>query len=183
MIFRIGKNEQYGANLCCMGANRSVGTLFNITYHRSGNLSTFMQHDLVQVDLGFVTNGGYNVRRGASKYDADLLEVEVEVLVGTLKPRTTGSYQYIGLGMSALSGNKVVTQKASLKVYKSSSSTIDKTRRPNIVLDLKGADESRVYLKGERVWASGILRHLNNSRHQDLLALQTIGTTTFIYLT
>ena len=77
-----------------MGANRSVGTLFNITYHRSGNLSTFMQNDLVQLDLGYVTNGGYNARRGASKYDADFLEVEVEILVGTLKPSVTGSYHY-----------------------------------------------------------------------------------------
>ena len=78
-----------------MGANRSVGALYNITYHRSGNLSTFMQNDLLQVDLGYVANGGYNVRRGASKYDADFLEVEVEILVGTLKPTQQGSTQYI----------------------------------------------------------------------------------------
>ena len=147
-----------------MGANRSVGTLYNITYHQSGNLTTFMQHDLVQVDLGYVTNGGYNARRGASKYDEDFLEVEVEILVGTLKPRQTGSTQYIRIGMSAHSGNKVVTQIASVKVYKSSSSSPDKTKRPNIVLHLKGVDESRVYQKGERVWASGILHHLNTSR-------------------
>ena len=154
-----------------MGANRSVGILHNITYYRSGNLTTFMQHDFVQLDLGYVTNGGYNARRGASKYDADFLEVEVEILVGTLKPIRTGNTEYIKIGMSAHSGDKVVTQTASLKVYKSSSSTPDKTRRPNIVLHLKGADESRVYLKGERVWASGILHHLNNSRAESRWSL------------
>ena len=147
-----------------MGANRSVGTLYNITYHRSGNLTTFMQNDFVQLDLGYVTNGGYNARRGASKYEADFLEVEVEILVGTLKPTRTSSTQYIRIALSAHSGNKVVTQSGSLKVYRSSSSTTAKTRRPNIVLHLEGADESRVYLKGERVWASGILHHLNTSR-------------------
>ena len=147
-----------------MGTNRSVGALYNITYHRSPNLTTFMQKDFVQLDLGFVTNGGYNARRGGgSKYEADFLEVEVEVLVGTLKPSRTGNTQYIRIIFSAHSGDKVVTQNAALKVY-NSGSTSDKTKRPNIVLDLKGADESRVYLKGEKVWASGILHHLNTSR-------------------
>ena len=149
-----------------MGANRSVGSLYNITYHRSGNLSTFMQNDLLQVDLGYVANGGYNVRRGSSKYDADFLEVEVEILVGTLKPTQQGSTQYIRVIMSAFSGNRVVTQGASMKVYQSSSSSTSffKTRRPNIVMRLKGSDESKVYLKSERLWASGTLFHLNTSR-------------------
>lgn len=160
---RFGNETKYGGNICCTGRHLDVGGIFKPQYGASGNLTTFMQQDMVTWDLGYVRNGGYGVRSGLSPFWADFMQLEVELLVGDQKYENS-MYTYPRLYMSVVSGDVLLTttEIVKVKLWDPQSNCYD--CKPNVVLRLTSHEPDRVFLKGEKLWASGTLHHLNTSR-------------------
>ena len=51
-----------GINICCTGSIVDPFLLYDPTFLRSENLTTFMQQDSITMDLGYVRNNGFAQR-------------------------------------------------------------------------------------------------------------------------
>lgn len=54
-----------GANILCADASAVLRDVYETGFHRSEDLTTFMQRDVVIVDLGYIVNSGATVREGS----------------------------------------------------------------------------------------------------------------------
>ena len=68
-----------GENMCCTGGHYSLASVYNSMTNQTENITTFMQKDLATVDMGYITNGGFTLRRGGAVSSDNKFMINVEV--------------------------------------------------------------------------------------------------------
>ena len=150
-----------GDNICCGNSQVNLEHLYDTKVMKTDNVTTFMQTDLAIVNFTFIQNGGYTFRRGLNKYEDDILKLEFEIQVSDVNVVT--SNLEIQVGVATKTEISLTSRMFSVRRHNSQTDRIDK-ERPNIVLIMKAFNEETAFMNGDKIWASGSLFHLPNSR-------------------
>lgn len=89
-----------GKNVMCVSEDVDLKRSHATTFSKSGNLTTFMQTDVVTVDLGYVTNAGTTVKQKQHDPDADdQFGVKVQVQMSDSVHTFHDNYFYMHFGV------------------------------------------------------------------------------------
>ena len=150
---------QVGSNICCTSSALNITQLFTVEKKATSNITTFMQKDYMNINLGYVVNGGYTFRNGLEVPLDNQFSLDILIQVTDHPALSAGSINTVYI--SAKSNQTTVTGSSSIQMSRSSNRQI--YERAFIVLNLTIPNQ-RLYNKGEKINISAVVYHSNYSR-------------------
>lgn len=150
------------SNICCTSSMINIKVTNGVTLSATNNVTTFMQKDYLKVDMGYVVNGHYSLRKEFElKKDSTFV---VEVLVQVTDHPLTVHNSLHSVSLAAESNGMIVVASSNVQINRTTTALRPTTERAGISLSMEIQNQQIAYSKGEKVVITGIIKHSAYSR-------------------
>ena len=161
MTIEDARFKETGTNICCINENVDLEHMFNSTIGQTSNVTTFMQQDILEIDMGYVLNGHFSERREYELKSDSIFVLEVLVQM-TDHPLTDQNVAH-KVSIAAKSNDTIAVFD---QIVTSQRSSMDRGNKelPLIEMKMEVQDLSREYVASDRISINATVSHAPLSR-------------------
>ena len=163
MTVEMVRFKDTGSSICCINSNLNVEHMFGATRSQTPNVTTFMQKDIMEIDMGYVVNGHFAERR---EYEIPTdSHFVVDVLVQMSDHPATIPNSKHSVSLAAKSNDTIVVGSYPITVLRAANQLNRKTtERALISMTMEVEEPSREYVSGDQITVSAIIAHSHFSK-------------------